>query len=209
MRARVSQKFADLARDEDGATLVEFSLVIGIFLFLFFGLIDFARLGFTSVLAQKATEAAVRMAVVRPAMCEGVPTVVRRTLLTGTLSLDLPNGTRCSARNGLCKTETTVSCLGSANTPQAAAIWAQVSGLMPTGAQISNLRFSYSYDADLNRVGAPYTPIVTVDIADLTFDFISPLGRLATFSGASDASDLGASFIFPAMSASLPSEDLK
>jgi hypothetical protein len=205
MSARLSQ----FARNEEGATLVEFALVIGIFLFLFFGIIDFARLGFTSVLAQKATEMAVRMAVVSPAMCDGVETVVSRSLITGTLWVDLPNGTRCSARNGLCDAAETVSCLGAASQADAARIWARVAPLMPANAQISNLRFSYSYDENLNRVGAPYAPVVTVEIDDLTFEFISPLGRLAVLAGASDAGTLGTNFTFSSMSASLPAEDLR
>ena len=209
MSARLRQRLAAWGRDEEGATLVEFALVTGIFLFLFFGLVDFARLGFTTVLAEKATEAAVRMAVVSAPICADVPKVTQRSLITGTLSLDLPNGTRCSARAGLCVPARTVSCLGSASQPDAARIWARVAGLMPTHASVENLRFSYSFDPDLNHVGAPYAPVVTVEIANLDFDFISPLGRLAVFAGASGAGDLGGSFRFASMSASLPAEDLR
>lgn len=199
--------FDDFRKDDDGATLVEFSVVLGIFLFLIFGIIDFGRLGFSNVLAEKATEAAVRMAVVRPVICDGVPVINRRGLI-GTLSLDLPNGSRCTERENLCVTPATVSCVGSSTQAQAAEIWAQVRGLMPVNANIENLQFSYAYDKNLNRVGARYAPIVTVEIVNLDFDFISPLGALARLAGASGESDLGQSFAFPAMSASLPAEDL-
>ena len=47
----------------------------------------------------------------------------------------------------------------------ASPIWARVAGLMPTHATVENLRFSYSFDPDLNHVGAPYAPVVTVEIA--------------------------------------------
>jgi len=194
-------------RDEAGATLVEFAIVMGLFLFLLFGLIDFARLSYSVVMAEKATEAAVRMAVVRPVVCEGVPVVTRRSLL-GTLAINTPNGTRCSDAPGVCEAASTVTCTGSADQPQAAEIWARLSPLLPGNATVENLAFSYSYDPDLNRVGARYAPVVTVDIVDLDFHFISPLGALAAFAGASGSSDLGESFTFPTMSASLPSEDL-
>lgn len=199
---------ARFARDEDGSTLVEFGIVIGIFLFLLFGLIDFARLGFSNVMAEKATEMAVRMAVVRPAVCDDVPAVTQRGLI-GVLSVDLPNGTACTARDGLCVNAGTQSCTGSMNNAVAAEIWAQIRPLMSGNATPANLRFSYDYDANLNRVGASYSPIVTVEIADLQFDFISPLGALAKLSGAQNAEGLGASYLFPSMSASLPAEDLR
>lgn len=207
MKQNSHTKFANVMADDDGATLVEFSVVLGIFLFLIFGIIDFARLGFSNVLAEKATEAAVRMAVVRPVICEGVPVINRRGLI-GTLSLDLPNGSRCTERANLCVTPTTVRCRGSVDQPQAAEIWAQIRGLMPVNASIENLEFSYAYDQNLNRVGARYAPVVTVEIVNLDFDFISPLGALARLAGVSGESSLGKSFTFPAMSASLPAEDL-
>lgn len=195
-------------RDEGGAVLFEFAIVSGLFLFMLFGLIDFARLGFSNVMAEKATEAAVRMAVVRPPACAGVTSIIKRGTL-GLLALDLPNGSRCTARTGLCSTPATVRCNGSASQPQAAAIWAQVKPLLPNNAKIANLRFSYTYDASLNRVGAPYVPIVTVDIVNLNYAFISPLGGLAAFAGDKRHPNLGKSFTFPSMSASLVAEDLR
>ncbi|WP_327793750.1 TadE/TadG family type IV pilus assembly protein [Harenicola maris] len=195
-------------RDESGATLVELGLVIGIFLFLLFGLIDFARLGFSNVMAEKATATAVRMATVRPAICSGVPSVTQRSLL-GTLALTTPNGTRCSAMSGLCSPVEEVTCTAAEGGTDANAIWARVRPLLPGNAEPENLRFTYSYDEDLNRVGAPYSPIVTAEIDGLEFNFISPLGALAEFAGASGQSGLGQSFTFASMSASLPAEDLR
>ncbi|SFN50047.1 Flp pilus assembly protein TadG [Roseovarius lutimaris] len=196
------------ALNESGAFLVEFAVVVPIMLFLLFGLIDFARLGLANVMADKATAKAVRMAVVRPVVCPGVPRVVNRGLL-GQLSLDQRNGTSCTARTGLCEDSGTISCTGSLSNATAADIWAQVRPMMPTGAGPENLRFSYGFDASLNRVGTAYAPVVTVDIVDLTFDFISPLGALADFAAGSSGSTLGQSYTFASMSASLPSEDLR
>ncbi len=194
--------------DETGSVLIEFAVVLCIFFLLVFGIIDFARLGFSNVMAEKAMETAVRMATVRPVACEDVPTVNQRGLL-GTLSVDLPNGTACTARAGLCVEAETVSCTGASGNATSSTIWAQIAPLLPVNAVPDNLQFSYSFDPELNRVGAPYAPIVTVTIVDLQFDFISPLGALAALAGANDTNELGASFVFPSLSASLPSEDLK
>lgn len=193
---------------EDGAFLIEFALVVPIMLFLVFGLIDFARLGLASVMASKGTGVAVRMATVRPVACEGVPKMVNRGLV-GIVSLDLRNGTSCTARNGLCADSGTISCTGSLSNPTAAAVWARISPMMPTDSQPENLRFSYTFDKNLNRVGTIYAPIVTVEIVDLTFDFISPLGALADLASGTSGSTLGNSFTFATMSASQPSEDLR
>ena len=196
------------SRSEDGATLVEFAIVTSLFLLLVFGLIDFARLSFSRVLAEKATERAVRMAAVRPAVCPNLAATNARGLI-GTLSLDVPNGTPCTERTNLCQQLQASSCLGSTDHPTAAAIWAQVEALLPTGAKPENLLFTYHYDPALNRVGAPYTPIVTVELADLQFDFISPMGALARSAGGPDDTTLGQSFLFPSMSASLPAETIR
>ena len=193
-------------RNEAGAALVEFAIVAALFFLLLFGVIDFARLGFSAVWAEKATEQAVRMATVRPAVCPDVPRVNRRGLI-GTLSIDIPNGTRCTDRSGLCHAPDTVSCTGSLDHPTSAAIWARVAPIMPHGTGPENLRFSYSYDPALNRVGAPYAPIVTVELTNVRFDFVSPLGGLARAAGGAGGR-LGNSFAFASMSASLPSETI-
>ena len=50
------------ARDNNGATLVEFAVVLALFLLIFFGLIDFGRLAFNYVTAEKAMQVASRVA---------------------------------------------------------------------------------------------------------------------------------------------------
>lgn len=205
---RAARQMARVWRDEAGTVLVELAVVLGLFVLMVFGVIDFGRLGFSYVLAEKATETAARMAVVRPAICPNVAPVVRRTLL-GTLNLSVRNGTRCTDAPGVCRAPATVTCTGSAGQPQAAAIFTQIAALLPVGAGAENLRFTYSYDPDLNRVGAPYAPIVTVEITDLEYQFISPLGAFVALAGGTDDGRLGTAFAFPSMSASLPAEDLK
>ncbi|APE45214.1 hypothetical protein BOO69_00280 [Sulfitobacter alexandrii] len=199
--------FRHFARNEAGATLVEFAVVLSIFIFMIFALIDFARLGFSNVMAEKATEKAVRMAVVRAPACPDVPRVNQRGLI-GIISLDLPNGSSCETRPGLCQAPGLVSCTGSLENPTAAQIWNRVRPLLPNTARPENLRFTYSFDPSLNRVAAAYTPVVTVELAALRFDFISPLGALADFASNSKGSKLGEGFTFPAMSASLPAETI-
>ncbi len=94
--------FRRFQHDESGAALVEFAFVTALFFLLLFGVIDFARLGFSTAWTEKATEQAVRMATVRPAVCSGVPTSNKRGLI-GTLPIDALNGIRCTERTGLCR----------------------------------------------------------------------------------------------------------
>ncbi|MGB8621605.1 MAG: TadE/TadG family type IV pilus assembly protein, partial [Paracoccaceae bacterium] len=75
-RAHIVAWRAGLARrmrNEEGGVLVEFAFVIALFLFLFFTLLDFGRLAYSIVMAEKASALAARTAIVRPAACAGVP----------------------------------------------------------------------------------------------------------------------------------------
>jgi len=49
-------------REEKGATIIEFALVIGLLLLLVFGIIDFSRFMSAKSVMRKATQAAVRQA---------------------------------------------------------------------------------------------------------------------------------------------------
>ena len=53
-------------RDTSGGVLVEFALVVSLFLFLFAALLDFGRLSYSGVTAQSAAQIAARLAIVRP-----------------------------------------------------------------------------------------------------------------------------------------------
>lgn len=197
-----------LRRDQAGSTLVEFAIVFAVFIFLFFGVIDFGRLGFSYVMATKATETAVRMAAVRPPACSGLPAVNLRGPLLG-VTQALKFGTSCRAAVGLCAPVATVSCKGSIQSPTAVEIWSQINALMPSNARIDNLEFSYRFDENLGFLGGSYRPIVTVEIKDLAFEYISPLGAMAAAAGSVADESLGRSFGFPTMSASLPAQDLR
>ena len=175
----------DFLTDEDGSTLVEFGIVTAIFLMMIFALIDFGRLGFSYVMAEKATQRAVRVATVSPPVCNGLPDINNRKLF-GALGQSVANGTSCNAVAGLCVEPATIRCLGTASNPTASAIWDEVRPLLPVNAKISNLRFSYAYDPALASLGARYAPVVTVDLHDLPFDFVTPMGALAGLAGARD-----------------------
>ena len=197
----------DLCRDESGTTLVELAIVLPVFLLLFLGLIDFGRLGQEYVMAEKAMQLAARTAVVRPAACAGVPD----TNLRGAVPINAvpPRfGTMCATGATICVNPGTITCTGNLANPTAAEIWADISPILPVHAVPANLRFSYAHDPDLGFLGGPYVPIVTVEIVNLGFNFATPLGALAGLSGANAAGMPASTIPFPAMSVSLPAEDL-
>lgn len=197
---------ADFLRDETGATLVEFALVISLFLLIFFGLIDFGRLAYHLVTSQRAMQAAARIAAVRPAACPGVPDVIAR-LASATTTADY--GTSCGAAGGpYCVNPGPITCAGVATNPTAAEVWSQVNYALPGTATIANLRFTYTYDARMGFLGGPYIPIVTVQLQNVTFEFVTPLSALAAVAGAAPGGTVGAPITLPGMSVSLPGEDL-
>ncbi len=193
-------------RCECGAVLVEFAVVISLFFFLFFGLLDFGRLIYSVALAEKATYLAARTAVVRPPACAGVPDRHASGTVPG--GVIAPRfGTSCSVAAYVCAAQATVSCAGSAANPTAQAIWTNVAPLLPPGSAISVLQFTYEFDANLGFLGGPYTPMVTVQINLPDFQYISPLGAIANAAGANN-STLGGTSTYPGFNVSLPGEDL-
>ena len=202
--ARPQPGFTD---DDSGATLVEFAVVLALFLLIFFGLIDFGRLAFNYVTAQKAMQVASRVAAVRPPACPGVALVQARAAVP--IGQVPPQyGTSCNAAAGICVNPGTVTCVGTSGNATAQEIWTLVSGGLPANATIANLQFSYSYDSNLGFLGGPYVPVVTVELRALNFEFVSPLGALAVMAGGSVNPSLGTTLPFPSMSVSMPGEDL-
>lgn len=205
MRLRTSYPSARrFVRNDDGATLVEFGIVLALFLLLFFGLIDFGRMAFHYVTAEKAMQVAARVAAVRPAACAGVP----ETHIRGTTTTPPQYGTNCGAGLNICANVGTVTCSGNAANATAAEIWTIVQGTLPNDALIANLSFSYANDPNLGFLGGPYVPVVTVALQNLNFRFVSPLGQLVTLSGGTAPGNLPMSLAFPDLSVSLPGEDL-
>lgn len=189
--------------DENGASLVEFALVITLFLFLLLAIIDFGRIGHAWVGANKATQLAARLAAVRPPACPGVPLRNDR----GGAASPPAFGALCRAASGVCANPGTISCQGIATNPTAQEIFTAVHPLVPAGTTIGQMRYSYAFDTNLGFLGGPYVPMVTVEFTSVTFTFISQLGAFVTALSGQN-STLGTPLNLPGMSVSLPGEDL-
>lgn len=207
--ARILRRFC---REESGASMIEFVLVLGVFLLLFFALIDFGRLYHSYVMAEKALQIAARTAAVRPAVCAGLPETNVRPSGAGTT---VRFGSACSTSNA-CFAPADVVCQGVATNPTAQEIWTRIAPIMPADATVADLWFRYSYDANLGFLGGPYVPVLTVEMngseatVPLEFEFVSPLGALAGLAAgsASASTTTWEGFAFPRVSISLPAEDL-
>lgn len=201
-----SRRARSLLQDETGAALPELALVLPVFLLLIFGLIDFGRMGYEFVMANKATDLAARLAATLPPACPGVATENNRGIVVaGTVPPRF--GTGCASAANVCAAPATVTCTAAVDSATATEVWARVNKLMPSYSGRANLRFSYSYDANLGFLGGPFVPVVTVEITDLAFRFASPLGAMATLAGGS-WKDFSPTIPFPTISVSLPGEDL-
>jgi hypothetical protein len=203
-RSSLRDALGRFRRAEDGASLVEFSLVVLLFLFLLFAIIDFGRLANAWVGANKATQIAARIATVRPPACTGVPAMNTRPATNPT---DVTFGTLCRFDGSTCNNPGEFSCTGVAANATAAEIFTAVRPLLPPGTEIDNLRFRYSYDQNLGFLGGPYVPMVTVELEDVDFIFVSQLGQFVRFLTGNN-SNLGNDRMFRPMSVSLPGEDL-
>jgi Flp pilus assembly protein TadG len=197
-----------LRTDERGTTLVELAFCIALFLLIFFALIDFGRMAYNWVTAEKAVQVAARIAAVRPPVCAGVPTNNQ----AGTAST-IPNyGTTCSSGSNICRGESLApfSCSAASGGATAGEIWGSVRDLLPANATPDNLQFTYSYDPRMNFLGGPYVPVVTVELRNLDFFYTSPLLGLARMAGAtvSGSGDTRSPVRMPTLSVSLPGEDL-
>lgn len=226
MKSTLLRSAKRLGQDDAGTTLVELAFAIVLFLFIFFGILDFGRMAFNLVAAEKAMQQAARIAAVRPAVCPGVPlTHLRDPVLPNP---DAQFGDSCDFRANTCASFVT-DCRGdeavdAASLATVAEILAIVDTALPSEANASHLRFEYRSDPALGFLGGPFTPVVTVEIDrrgadevagtadDLYFRFLGALGGLAQLAGSVGAGGISAleevGIPFPAMSASLPGEDL-
>lgn len=221
------------ASDETGASLIEYSVVISLFLLVFFAILDFGRLGFNWVMTEKAMQRAARIAVVRPPVCTGVP----NTHALSTTTTGARFGTLCRA--GGCQPPNPVSrscVLGTAAfdcsnvTNTAGEIWCTLEPILPSNAVPQNIWVRYTYDTNLGFAGGPYTPMVEVGVAtadhiasgatpianaqQLTFEFLTPIPGLAALAGGATVPNINQpstglpNIAFPDLSVSMPGEDL-
>lgn len=225
MRLRRHIPLGRFARDETGTTMVEFAIAISLFLLIFFAVLDFGRLAYNWVMAEKAMQKAVRLAAVRPPICRDVPD---RHLRADLFDARFPSGTTCRAEPGLCQTVAPVLCTldagGRGNAEERAAaeeIWTAVRPLLPDNATSANVLLSYEQDDQLGFLGGPFTPLITAELVgagspsggfgDFRFSFVTPLSALAAAAGAQTTNGVpaeGATIPFPAVSATIPAEDL-
>ena len=221
---------ARFGRDQRGTTMIEFAICMSLFLLIFFAVLDFGRLAYNWVMAEKAMQRAVRIAAVRPPICPGLPLInVRADLSDGTF----PAGTLCRESAGLCASAPAAICTLTTADPanpeaQAAAseIWTAVQAMLPeasSGVPISgaNVMLRYDYTPQLGFLGGPYTPMITAQLVgppgdggafgNFNFTFVTPLSALAAAAGVDDTTGIpteGASIPFPDVSATIPAEDM-
>lgn len=202
MRGDTRRRFAQFLENHSGATMVEMAVVLPLMLLILFALFDFGRMAFTYVKAQKGTQMAARIAIVRPPVCPGVPDAhTRNTALAPAPRF----GTYCSV-GGACANPGTFTCQGNTGAT-AVEIWDRVDQLFPRDATVANLQFTYAFDPSLGFVGGPYTPMVTVETTGLNFNFILPIGPLGSFI-TGGANTFTSNPPFPTISVSMPGEDL-
>lgn len=217
-RMTYRRRLGRFARNEDGTSLVELAMSVALFLLVVFGAIDFARFYFHFVAAEKSLGVAARIAAVRPPACSGVPATNAPGAAPASAILPefgvscggtLVDSTGAATGGQICAAVSTSCTLNTAagNAATVQEIWTVVRGSLPPGAAQSNVRVSYDFDPALNFLGGPYVPNVTVEVENLEFNFISPIGQLATLAGAANAS-FDQSPPFPSLSATVPGEDL-
>ena len=197
-------------RDESGASIVELAVVLPLFLFILFALLDFGRFAFNYVLAQKGMQEAVRTAVVRAPVCGRDGNGPQMPVINRRADPDdiVPLGQKCSDGDVCVAPDDVVCSLDSAN-GTAEDIWDEISRLMPAGAAPENVRITYSFDPALGFLGGPYRPMVRAEIVDLDFAFVTPLSAIGNLaSGGNGDNDLGGPFSFAAMHVAMPAEDL-
>lgn len=212
-----------LARDDRGSVMVEYSVAVALFLALLFVAMDFGRLLYNWNMAEKAMQIAARTAAVRPALddayCGGV--TLPTTNARGSVTAGIRYGAACSSADNICAGQATapvictppatITCppTGTPSTTEAE-IWCRIRKLLPTHATPRNLLVTYRYDPKLNFLGGPYVPVVTVELQDLDFRFVTPIMGLlrATGGAVAGTNAVPANLRFPSMSVSLPGEDL-
>lgn len=194
--------------NEDGSTIIECAIVLPMFLMLLLGIVDFGRYGFDFVMTKKAMERGTRIIAVRNPVCPGVPnTHERQTTLSG--QTPPPFGTSCSVAD-ICENPGTISCsLNPADGGAGEEIWARIAAVMPSTVVAEDITVTYAYNSNLGFLGGPYVPEVTVELTGAQFEFVTPLGGLATLvTGSANPNAPEGLVPFPSISVTMPGEDL-
>ena len=191
------------ASDERGTTLVELALAIVVFLALLFGVIDFGRVGYHYVGAERGVMRAARLAAVLPPACSAAADF-GEIARDGAADPPPRMGTLCRG-GGVCAPIATISCTADNGDPQATVIWNAVRGALPAGATAGALTISYVQDGDLGFLGGPYTPVVEIDLAGVSVTGLSVFGLAGMYGGGTTHAS---SLSLPTMTAVMPGEGL-
>ncbi|SMO56675.1 TadE/TadG family type IV pilus assembly protein [Ruegeria faecimaris] len=204
---RVSHILRTFRRQERGAALVELGMVIPLFLLLMFGIVDYGRLFWSTTMAQKAMQKASRLATLGPPLCGALPT--EHTLASGAPT-STKFGVLCRSGNVCAVPALPAPCPLNTATDYGARVWNDIRMLLPPGTTAANVQIGYSHDARLGFLGGPYTPVVTAELVNVNFNFMMPIAGLAALAsnGTTPASNTPNSISLPAMSTSVPAEDL-
>jgi Flp pilus assembly protein TadG len=181
-----------------GAATVEFVVVAPVFLLLFFLVIEVASAFFWWKTAEKATQLAARIAVVRDPAATGVP--LRNPKRSGALF-----GLACSDPSNPCNfdAQSTWTCSGGTTGCDAeafATVISEMRRIFGQSVQDENLVITYGY-AGLGYAGGPFIPAVTVTLTGVPFGMF--MGFLSGLAGQPDALQ-----VLPDISATLTGEDL-
>lgn len=206
---RLGRHIGRFARATGGAFLIEFAIVIVVVVVLLFAIIDFGRLAYTYVMAEKGLQIAARIAAVRPPACPDVPA----TNVRGTNTGNFQYGNLCRIGSNVCAVPAEAVCVGDLANPTVAEIWngdgtwPGIAGIMPLGMTPTNLRFRYTPNENMGFLGGPYVPVVTVELQQVDFAYALPVFQLAAFAAGTTSTQPN-TFELPTLSVSLPGEDL-
>ncbi|QJF51800.1 TadE/TadG family type IV pilus assembly protein [Roseobacter ponti] len=195
-------------RDENGSTMIEYAVVLPLFLLLLLGIVDFGRYGFDYIMTKKAMERGTRVIAVRNPVCPGVPNTHNRAPAQSGVTPPA-FGTSCSVA-GICENPGTISCsLNATDGGAGQEIWARISAVMPSTVIAEDVTVTYAYNSSLGFLGGPYVPEVTVELTGAQFEFVTPLGGLATLAtGIANPGVPEGLVPFPSISVTMPGEDL-
>ena len=199
-----------LRRDERGAVMVEFTLVVVLLLAATFAIVEFGLALFNWHLTEKAAERAARLAVVRPAVAVGVPDFYDRDT---SISPPPRFGTPCNDPSAPCAAVAPQECLVQvadrsttcANAALAQGIFDRMRALSPLALRAGGagqVAFVYE-DSGLGFLGGPYVPTVTVEVRNVPFQFLA-LGPLVGLLGGTFTDTI----TMPAMRTTAVGEDL-
>ncbi len=189
--------------EDDGSGLAEYALIVPLFLALTLGVIEYSIIYYHWIMAEKATYHAVRLAVVRPPICAGLPTTNTRFDPSGTNRF----GTTCLQAGGpsICASPADLTCVGNLANPTFQEIFADISPMLPAGTPANSVSIRYE-SADLGFLGGPYVPVISVELSNVQVDYLTPFANLLVVYGA-QVVNFG-TLTLPPVRATMSAEDL-